>query len=345
MMDSPGIPAAGDCIRPGGRLAAPCPMCAAHETRVMPFRYLFHGRPIFGVRCNCCSLVFLHPQPTAEEIRDLYAEEYFTECGETAGAHGPEAYMEMARAGGPQRKREARRLDHLLRARFGSAPEHADRAGYAAEAGQAAGERAALLEVGCGPGFMLAELRDLGWRVQGLEISKFAARHGREHLGLDIRVGPIAADAFPQSTLDAVLMGDVLEHLPDPRASLTAIRAWMRPGGVLIVAVPSTLNLLSARLGMAYYRRAGRFKTMRIPPYHLVEYTPRTLRAMLVASGYRVIRVRQSAVPVRKMGLRGSGVENAGKVALQGLAHASARLFNRGGDRLLAIAVKPDDGQ
>jgi len=314
-------------VHPDARLAATCPLCRANDARVMPFRYLFHGRHLHGVRCTRCSLVFVHPQPTADEIRDLYAEEYFTTCAETAGAHGPEAYMEMARVSTPRRERQARRLDALLR-RHRAAP----------------AARGSLLEVGCGPGFMLAELRDLGWQVRGLEISDFAARHGRERLGLDILVGPISPAAFPHSTFDAVLMADVLEHLPDPRPSLAAIASWLRPGGILLVAVPSTLNLWSARLGLEYYRRRSRFKTLRIPPYHLVEYTPQALGAMLTASGYRVRRIRQSAVPIGKMGLRGTPIENLGKVALQGLAHASARLFNRWGDRLLAIAEKPDTG-
>ncbi len=110
------------------------------------------------------------------------------------------------------------------------------------------------------------------------------------------------------------------------------------------VAVPSTLNLLSARIGMAVYRLRGRSKILRLPPYHLFEYTPRSLRAMLEASGFRVDRLRQSAVPLGKMGLRGWVVENDGKAVLRLFARAGAFACNRGGDCLLAVGVRPGDG-
>jgi 2-polyprenyl-3-methyl-5-hydroxy-6-metoxy-1,4-benzoquinol methylase len=228
--------------------------------------------------------------------------------------------MEMAEESAAERKDAARRLDRrLLRGRT---------------------ERGRLLEIGCGPGFLLAAMRALGWAVQGLELSRFAAEYARETFGLEVVEGAVEAGVFPRDSFDAVVMGDVLEHLPAPLASLRAVHTWLRPGGAAAIAVPSTLNLVSARLGMSLYRATGRCKTLRIPPYHLFEYTPATLRAMLTRAGFEVVSLEQSAVPIRKMGLRGSAPENAGKAALQLLAHATSSLFNRGGDRLLAIALR-----
>ena len=85
---------------------------------------------------------------------------------------------------------------------------------------------------------------------------------------------------------------------------------------------------------------AARSKTLRIPPYHLFEYTPRTLRRMIASAGFEMRELQQSAVPIQKMGLRGTVIENAGKVSLQLIAHLSSRLLNRGGDRLQAVAVR-----
>jgi SAM-dependent methyltransferase len=287
---------------------------------VLPFRYAFHGSYLYGVKCSSCSLVFVHPQPTEEQIKDMYAEDYFTECSETCGAHGRSAYMEEATQADSSRPAHARRIDRLLRSHVSGGN--------------------TLMEIGCGPGFFLAEIRKLGWSVRGLEISKYAAAHAREELDLDVVVGPIEEDTIPAQSFDVVFMGDVLEHLPAPRSSLVAIRTWLKPGGIVVIAIPSTLNLLSAQLGMMLYRARARSKTLRIPPYHLFEYIPRTLRGMLEASGFEVVRLRQSAVPLRKMGLRGTLLENAGKVSLQVFAHLTSGLLNRGGDRLLAIGRK-----
>jgi SAM-dependent methyltransferase len=239
----------------------------------------------------------------------MYGKEYFTECSETCGAHGAAAYMEMAQEGGAARARAARRLsDRFLR--------------HEAARGD-------LLEIGCGPGFLLAELRDLGWNVTGVELSDYAVHHARETLHLDVRLGSIDSLDLGESSFDAVFMGDVLEHLPRPVEVLERVHRLLRPGGVLLVAIPSTMNLLSAKLGMQMYRSRGKFKTLRIPPYHLYEYTPRTIRSLLERCAFHVAEVDQSTVPLGRMGLRGSGVENAG----------TSRLCNRGGDRLLAAAL------
>ncbi len=306
--------------RPYARVATACPLCDHGSALTLPFRYAFLGRHLYGVRCERCRLAFIDPQPTAEEIRQMYSEEYFTQCSETQGAHGPAAYMEMAEESGAERAAAAARLDRSIQRHVSP--------------------RGRYLEIGCGPGLFLAQMKALGWQAEGLELSAFAATHAREKLGLTVHLGAVEDGAFPAHSFDAVFMGDVLEHLPHPRQSLRSIREWIRPGGVLVIAVPSTMNLLSARLGMALYGTRGRWKTLRIPPYHLFEYTPATLERMVVAAGYRVLSLRQSAVPLRKMGLRGSKLENAGKVALQIPAIASSRLLNRGGDRLLAIVQR-----
>jgi len=321
-----------NAIPPAGRAAhapaapafagrRPCPLCGATASEALPFRYAFRDRFLHGIRCRGCRLVFIDPQPTAEEIADMYSEAYFTSCSDTCGAHGTRAYMEAAEAEREERARSARDLDRRMR-RFQP-------------------QRGRLLEIGCGPGFFLRELEEFGWRPTGLEISSYAADFARREHGLVVHNTAIEAAVIEPESFEAIVMGDVLEHLADPLAALRRVRGWLVPGGVALIAVPATLNLVSARLGLLVYRLLGREKTLRIPPYHLFEYTPPTLRRMLVTAGFEVPHLRQATVPLRKMGLRGRAVENAGKVALQLLAATTARLFNRGGDRLLAVASKP----
>lgn len=312
-------------VGPGDRINGTCPACAVRSIEVLPFRYAFRGSYLYGVRCTGCLLVRVEPQPTDEEIAALYGEEYFTECSETCGAHGPAAYMEMADASGTDRDRGAARLDSVLSRELGG--------------------RGRLLEVGCGPGFFLAAMEKLGWTVQGIEISAFAAKHASEALGLDVACGTIEGSHVPSESLDAVFMGDVLEHLARPITDLRQVRDWLRPNGVVVIAVPSTLNLLSAKLGLIAFQARRRFKTLKIPPYHLFEYTPGSLRTVLARAGFQPLYIRQSAVPIGRMGLRGSKIENMGKVSLQVMAHLTSRLLNQGGDRLLAVGRRhPEAG-
>lgn len=321
---SAAIPAIGDV------LPAACPLCGRVELEVRPFRYAFKERFLYGAECRACALTSICPQPTDHEIAEMYSDEYFTENSETCGAHGPAAYMELAESTAADRRDRAADLDVRLRTHF--------RAHLRGPRGDGPADHGSFLEVGCGPGFFLAEMKRLGWETHGLELSEFAARHARETLDLEITTGAIAPGVFGPEQFDVAFLGDVLEHLPRPLEDLVTLRSWLKPQGLCVVAVPSTLNLVSARLGMAFYARRGRFKTLRIPPYHLFEYTPGTLRKMLTAAGFDVLSVRQSAVPLARMGLRGSALENLAKVALQVPAIISSKILNRGGDRLLAVA-------
>ncbi|MCA9755376.1 MAG: class I SAM-dependent methyltransferase [Candidatus Eisenbacteria bacterium] len=251
----------------------------------------------------------------------MYDEEYFNSGDADCGAHGPKSYMDQASEGDASRVEGAHNLDDLVR--------------------RVVPDRGRFLEVGCGPGFLLQELRALGWDVAGIELSQYAVDFARNQLGLNVKQGSIRADEWPAETADAVFLGDVLEHLPDPVGSLEVIRSWLQPGGALAIAVPSTMSLWSAQLGLTAYRVLGREKVLRIPPYHLMEFVPSTLRRTMETAGFEVVRIRVGAVPISRMGLRGSPIENSGKVALQLAAHATSRALNRWGDRILALGRRP----
>ena len=74
-------------------------------------------------------------------------------------------------------------------------------------------------------------------------------------------------------------MGDVIEHLLSPSATVAKFGRIIEPGGLLVLALPSTLNLPTMRAGLGVYGVLGRQRKMDLPPYHLYEFTPRTIRA------------------------------------------------------------------
>lgn len=102
------------------------------------------------------------------------------------------------------------------------------------------GER--ILDVGCGPGFYVAELAEMVGRdgavtgVDASEQSLAVAAHrcaGLEHVALkpgDATAIPVEDDAF-----DAALSVQVLEYVQDVPAALAEIRRALRPGGRVVV--------------------------------------------------------------------------------------------------------------
>lgn len=74
---------------------------------------------------------------------------------------------------------------------------------------------AAILDVGCGSGGVLAALKQRGFtNLAGLDPTHECIRIIRDELGLDARVGTLDKHTFPQGSFDLMLSTVVFEHLP-----------------------------------------------------------------------------------------------------------------------------------
>jgi len=297
------------------RAVPACLLCGSTNLRGEPFAYRFERAEFPGVRCGECGFVFLAVQPTAESFPDLYDARYFESdyhCG-----HETEAY-------------------------FARESEQGASAGVLLDLIEKTVPRGRILEIGCAGGYFLKAARERGWSPTGIEVSVDASQFAREKLGLDVHTGTMDSVRMEQGSFDAVFMGDVLEHVPEPMHALRIARGLLRPGGVLLVAGPITIHSLDRRLGLAVYHAFGRKKLLHQPPYHLTEFTPGTLRFALERAGYRVARIVQSKIPpvVRNVRRR-APLEHALKFALDVPNALITRLTGKLGDRVLALAVKP----
>src|SRR5439155_66445 len=89
--------------------------------------------------------------------------------------------------------------------------------------------------------FLLAEARERGWGEQvGIEPSAFASAYARDRLGLDVRTDDLFAAPLPGHRFDAVVLGDVIEHLPRPGDARDRTASRPAPGGV---ASPSATSI------------------------------------------------------------------------------------------------------
>jgi len=98
---------------------------------------------------------------------------------------------------------------------------------------------ARILEAGCGPGGNLAMLSMFG-DVSAIEPDAESASYARERGTAEIRIGRMPGDLpFERGSFDLVAVLDVLEHLPDDRAGLVALRQMLKPKGMLLATVPA----------------------------------------------------------------------------------------------------------
>src|SRR5207248_8628041 len=139
-----------------------------------------------------------------------------------------------------------------------------------------------LLDVGCWLGFLLDEARGRGWQAMGLEPSRFASSYARDRLGLDVRTGDLFESDLPPGAFDAVVMADVIEHLPNPARALERIARALRPGGVLLLVLPDAGSRVARILG-------GRWWS--VIPTHVQYFTRRSLITLLGRHGWQLLEV------------------------------------------------------
>jgi len=119
------------------------------------------------------------------------------------------------------------------------------------------GPRARVLDLGCAFGYGTRLLaRDQ--HVYGRDLSPAYVERARRALPqVEFTCGPAEELPYASGWFDAVVMLDVLEHLPEPAKAITELSRVIRPGGELILSVPHR-GLLASFDSLNLYRRIFR---------------------------------------------------------------------------------------
>ena len=176
------------------------------------------------------------------------------------------------------------------------------------------GEAGRVLDVGCSTGFLARRLQARGATVVGLELDERAAAQARRFCEA-VHVGDVETMELPleEGSFDAIVCGDFIEHLRDPRAFLVRIRPFLAPHGTLVLSTPNIANW-AMRLGLLF----GRFRYTEwgiLDRTHTHLFTRKTLEECLRSAGFRVT-VFDYTVPVPVLSTP----------RVEAIAHAIARL-------------------
>jgi SAM-dependent methyltransferase len=126
-----------------------------------------------------------------------------------------------------------------------------------------------LLDIGCGDGFFIDGLQKHFIKAEGLELNKSAAEKARAK-GLTIHTETLAEFAIKnENVYDVVCSMQVLEHIYDVRDFMTTAARLVRPGGLLIVAVPNN---------NPYLYRYEVYVLLNLPPHHMGLWDESSLR-------------------------------------------------------------------
>lgn len=224
----------------------PCPACGSPTRQ----RYLYSKEACDILRCEQCGLGRTETaefNPTNYYGKDYFSGGYLDGYADYLGAE-------------PVLRREFARAVAFLR-------QHC------------AGGR--LLEIGCAYGFFLQEAKMYFFDVAGIELAEDAAAYCR-CMGLNVLDGAPDEDKFRLlGTMDAIVLLDVIEHLPDPRQTIELCSRHLSPGGALL--------LTTGNFGSLFARITGASWRLMTPPQHLWFFTRESMKHLSTGVGLEFV--------------------------------------------------------
>lgn len=221
-------------------------MCNASDFRIIYQRDMWKYR-----LCLNCRLVSLHPKPSRGELIKNY-----------------QSYL-------PDQPEEIAKWESMTQAVM-------VKSANLIESRVKTGKRR-LLDVGCGYGFFLKEMKSRGWQVEGIEVSEVGRQYVQEKWGIHVYSEPLEDIGLPDNYFDATTLFYVIEHLPDPLGLLTEVNRSLKPDGLILLRWPHTTPIVRILGPLA--RRLDLYHT----PYHLYDFSPRTINRALLSSGFEEV--------------------------------------------------------
>jgi len=243
------------------------------------FKFLFSGsdrihhvKGKYSVfRCKKCWLAFLNPQPSMKELEPHYGSDYYS-----MGEAKPSAIAKLIfdtyylKNGNP-----------LLKLLFLPFKPLMIRTVPFVQGGK-------LLDVGCGAGNFLAQIKSRGMKLCGVEPGKFDKKFIKKH-GLNIFQGTLEQAKYPKNYFDIITMNQVFEHLNNQKETLRELRRILKPGGTLVIAVPQRRCL--------NYLIFGKYWQHIDIPRHLIVPSIKNMKSYVKEAGFKIKKIKYVESP------------------------------------------------
>lgn len=185
-----------------------CPICSNENTIEYLYKNSVGNKSI--VKCKNCEIEYLYPYPTQKELEEIYSDDYAA-----WGIGEEDSFSKMKKD----------KFKKLLK----------DVAKYR--------KSGKLLDIGCGPGYLMEEAKELGFDVYGVEVGEKAADIAKNKFGSEkIYNGIIEKSNFKNNYFHIIMMSDVLEHVESPLELLKKSRELLNctGGGYIVITTPNT---------------------------------------------------------------------------------------------------------
>jgi hypothetical protein len=204
-----------------------CPECGIVQCRLIDAKGMHRL-----YECGLCSLVYRHPRESADEMQSLYQQDY-EEAGLTTDLPDPETLSKLLKNNFAGSEKDFQYVISILKS-LGIVP----------------GMR--VLDFGANWGYLSFQLKNAGYVVESFEISSSRAAFG-QRLGIDIRTN-IDQVSGP---FDCVISSHVIEHVPNPAATLRQQYEMVKAGGLIVCFTPNGSEAWRNQSGGLFHRSWG----------------------------------------------------------------------------------------
>jgi len=228
-----------------------CPYC--NSVRSFNFR-----KRADIVQCASCGIIYLRTRPTKETLYEIYQ----VYANDTSHMRLPVTIME-AKKHGLRREYFVNEAVSFLKKNEGI-----------------------WLDIGCGWGALLLYVQELGFSPKGIEITKNCLDFATMQLDIPVSNTEFTDSSLAENSCRIISLVHVLEHLPNPKETLTKIFRCLEPGGIFCGIVPNIESLCSEVLREDW--------VWLDPTHHYVHYSRQSLKEKLMQTGFVIEKMYTS---------------------------------------------------
>lgn len=235
-----------------------CALCSSNNNtlllQIRDYRYSHSG--MFNiVRCNNCGLIYINPRPTAGSILKLYEADYTPEGIVNVSLIRKTANWKIIVKG----------ILYKLYGYIGNLP-----------------RKGKILDLGCGEGAILEILSKRGCEAWGIEPNPKAARICKKK-GLNVICSSLEEADFRDEFFDAVIMSQVVEHLPSPKRTLKEVNRVVKRKAKVYIYCPNVESYLSKLFGKYWHGWHI--------PFHFYGFTKKAISELANDAGFKVTKI------------------------------------------------------
>jgi len=234
------------------------------------------------MECEECNLSWINPRPIPEDMNKLYLE-YYTHNSRQLARILIDIDEGMIH-------KLLKYKDESRKSLFFKAGKLLSHLGIFREWAEGrimwlnSSEKGRLLDIGCGSGKFLCRMKGYGWNVIGIDPDPHAVKLAKERFGVETYRGALEEMSFRPDTFDVITMNHVLEHLPDPLATLKKCKELLKHNGKLIIATPNIDSL-----GRKIFKSCWKGWDI---PRHLFLFSPILLKNFLTKTDFKIIELK-----------------------------------------------------